>query len=220
LIFFRENINSKKNNFFVYSSSTEPTLICQNPIEESEQVASLPPLSLVNTQRSSSFSSDPLEVVNENLSDTQTAVESLSNSEPSNPTMVVITSPSFNSDLSSEQNDSIDSLNPSSTSFLQTKQRRITHRRNKSEPFKSASAEDLSSTTNNDSPLSNNAKDEIRRKSSTKMKPITQDKSPPSLTIRKKKAWYNVSGIYFFEHLYVLYICVFSFQRFNESVII
>ncbi|CAF4706239.1 unnamed protein product, partial [Rotaria magnacalcarata] len=49
--------------------------------------------------------------------------------------MVVVTSPSFNSDLSLEQNDSINQLNPSSSSFLQTKQRRIDHRRNKSEPF-------------------------------------------------------------------------------------
>jgi len=111
--------------------------------------------------------------------------------------MVVVTSPSFNSDLSSEQNDSIPS---SSSSFLHTKQHQINHRRNKSEPFKSASTEDLTSTINNDESLNYNARDEIRRKSSIKIKRTLEEKSPPSstTTTRKKKAWYtvNVSVIY------------------------
>jgi hypothetical protein len=149
-----------------------------------------------NIHRSNSFSSDTPDTSIDDPSNTQTAVESLSNSESSNPTMVVVTSPSFNSDLSSEQNDSINQLTSSSSSHLQTKQHRSDHRRNKSEPFKSASTEDLPSTTNTDSPLdNNNSRDENRRKSSTKIKQIIEEKTPPSSSSisRKKKVWYNVS---------------------------
>jgi hypothetical protein len=138
-----------------------------------------------NTQRSNSFSSDTLDTPNEESSDPSTTVECLSNTSSFNPAMVVVTSPSFNSDLSSEQNGSNNQL------FLDAKH----HRRNKSEPFKSASTENLSSTNDdNDSSLSYNPKDEIRRKSSTKIKLIIQEKSPSSstTTARKKKAWYNV----------------------------
>lgn len=157
--------------------------------------------SSVNTERSNSFSSDSVETSNDDPSDTPTLLENRSNSEPFNSTMVVVTSPSFNSDLSSEQNDSIDQLNSSSSSssFLQTQQRRINHRRNKSEPFKSISNEDLSSTTSND------IKDEIRRKSSSsKSKHLVQEKTPPSSTIttRKKKAWYNVSTLCIYIYIY------------------
>jgi hypothetical protein len=178
----------------------------------------------VNIQRSNSFSSDTPDTLNEDPSDTQTTVECLSNSEPSKSTMVVVTSPSFNSDLSSEQNDSID---PSSLSFLQTNQRRIDHRRNKSEPFKSASTEDLPSITNNDSLLSNNARDDIRRKSSTKIKQIIPEKSSlSSTTSRKKKLWYNVSLIYclvfivqfIYDYLYIIYILPIFVFFFNASM--
>ncbi len=139
---------------------------------------------------SNSFSSDILDTPNEEPSDPSTTIECLSNSESSNPTMVVVTSPSFNSDLSSEQNDSID--------HTKQQQRQINHRRNKSEPFKSASTEDLTSTINNDESLSYNKRDEIRRKSSIKIKQVMEEKSPPSSTTitRRKKVWYNVSVIY------------------------
>ncbi len=189
----------------------------------------------IDTQRSNSFSQDSPDILNEKSFNIQTTVECSPNTECSNPTMVVVTSPSFNSDLSSEQNDSIDQLNPSSLSFLQTKHRRIHHRRNKSEPVKSLSTEDLSSTTlldlslpvttNNESPLTNNATNQTRKRSSTKLnsnnispsiisKQIVQEKSSSSstATTRKKKPWYNVSinfcfliiSIAYFYHFYLL----------------
>lgn len=154
----------------------------------------------VNTQRSNSFSSDNVEISNENSLDAPTSLETRSNSEPFNSARVVVTSPTFGSDLSSEQNDSIEQLNSSSSSHLQTKQHQTKHRRNKSEPFKSASNEDLSSslTTTSDT------KDENRRKSATKFKQSTSEKTPPSstTTTRKKKAWYNVSNHFLYPHLF------------------
>ena len=122
--------------------------------------------------------------------------------------MVVVTSPSFTSDLPFEKNDLIDQLTPSTSSYLQTKQqRRIDHRRNRSEPVKSASTEDLPSTINIDSSLSNNANQSIRRKSSTKIKPIQEEKPFLSATTtRKKKAWYNVSWTFY----YLLPLCNLS----------
>lgn len=147
--------------------------------EESETVA-------VNTARTNSFSSDTLEIINENGTDSQQSNE--------NTTTVIITSPSINSNLGSEYNDSFETLDTQSVPYLQTKQRRIDHRRNKSEPFKSMSTEDLPSLTTNESSISNNnAKNETRRKSSTKAKQNLDEKSSPvSTTSKKKKAWYNV----------------------------
>jgi hypothetical protein len=130
--------------------------------------------------------------------------------------MVVVTSPSFNSDLSSEQNDSIDDINPSSLSFLQTKQRRIDHRRNKSEPVIIATLEDLpttlesssTSTTSNESAMSSNHSFDHKIKSSTKTHSssihskhtiiLTSSQiSDKSSSTKKKKPWYNVSNIFF-----------------------
>jgi hypothetical protein len=99
---------------------------------------------------------------------------------------VIITSPSFDF----EQNDSIDS---SSTVFLQAN-----YRRNKSDPYKSNSTDNLLSSTINDLSMSNNAHNETRRKSSRKIKQIIEEKKPSSSSTaaRKKKAWYNVSTNY------------------------
>jgi hypothetical protein len=189
-----------KNNFFLNSLSPEiSSPIPQTPIEESNLVTLISVSSFADVQQSNSFPSD---IIDENPSNTPTAAECLPNNEP---TMFIVTSPSINSDLSSEQNDAIKQLSPSSFSFLQTKQRPINHRRNKSEPVKSASTEDLPSTTN-----SENLINEPRRKSSTKLpsnntspstiiKQISQEKS--SATSRKKKSWYNVSAIYHLSYL-------------------
>ncbi|CAF4709657.1 unnamed protein product [Rotaria sp. Silwood1] len=208
-------INASLSNKCPYHNApTDFSPIPQSPIEESDQVI-LTSISLpAEAQRSNSFLSDSIDILNEKSSNIQTVSieQCLSNNESSNQTTkVVVTSPSFHSDLSLEQNDSIDPLNSSSLSFLQTKQRRIDHRRNKSEPFKSASTEDIPSTTvlelsstSNESPLSNNTNNQTRRKlltndssnniSSLKtIKSITQEKSSSSSsTPRKKKPWYNV----------------------------
>ncbi|CAF2070555.1 unnamed protein product [Rotaria magnacalcarata] len=208
-----DNILSKNTQRL--SSSSEISPIPQTPIEENDQVILISSSLLTDTQRSNSLTIDTIDTLNEEPSDIETVpvVECLSNTEIGNAKMVVVTSPSFNSDLSLEQNDSINQLNPSSSSFLQTKQRRIDHRRNKSEPFKCTSTEDISSaielelsstsTTSNESQISNNSLNQIRRKSSTKadsnnisslktVKQITQEKSSPStVTSRKKKLWYN-----------------------------
>ncbi|CAF3759864.1 unnamed protein product [Rotaria sordida] len=224
------------------SSSPDNSAIPPSPIEDSDQVIltsiSLPP----DLQRTKSLSSDTIDILNEKSSNVQTAsnVQHLSNSESSHRTKFVVTSPS-NSDLSSEQNDSIDQLNSSSLSFLQTKHRRIDHRRNKSEPIKSASTENISSTialelsststTSNESPLSNNAKNQNRRKSSTKInsnnissiktiKSITQEKSSPSstTTARKKKPWYNVNKIQYKMDTVRLFFNTKSFRRSNRKL--
>jgi hypothetical protein len=174
----------------------------------------------VDTLRSNSVPSDTTDTNSEKSFKTQTVLEHYPNDDSYNTTMVVVTSPSFNSDLSSEQNDSIDDINPSSLSFLHTKQRRIDHRRNKSEPVTSANLEDapstpilelsLNSTTSNDSPLSNNTSNESKRKSSANAKQITQEKSSPSTTTatRKKKPWYNVStSSFYYYHFKCLFLC-------------
>ncbi len=151
-----------------------------------------------------SSSSDNLqsETIDENTSNSQTDVDCLPKTES---TMFIVTSPSITSELSAEQNDSIDPSNASSLLFLQTRQQRQTnHRRIKSEPVKSASTEDLPSIINN-----HNSIIEPRRKSSIKIpsnnnspstiiKQISQDKSSSSTTsTRKKKPWYNVSVFYY-----------------------
>ncbi|CAF4262233.1 unnamed protein product [Rotaria socialis] len=210
-----DNILAK--NMQRLSSSSEISPIPQTPIEENDQVILISSSLLTDTQRSNSLTIDKIGTLNEESSNIETVpvVECLSNTEIANAKMVVVTSPSFNSDLSLEQNDSINQLNPSSSSFLETKQRRIDHRRNKSEPFKCTSTEDIpsaielelssASTTSNESQISNNSLNQIRRKSSTKtdsnnipslktVKQIAQEKSSPSaITSRKKKPWYNLN---------------------------
>jgi hypothetical protein len=161
-------------------------------------VTLIPPPSSTNSQKSLNSPTVIIESFNEDQND---PIENISDDEVSSPKTVIVTSPSLNSDLIFEQNDSID---PSSTVFLQAD-----YRRNRSEPFKSNSTEDLSSI-NNDSSISNNARDEPRRKSSIKIKQIIEEKTPPTFSTasRKKKAWYNVSKIYCF-YLSSLYIFVF-----------
>lgn len=161
--------------FFSYSSSPE-----LNPTEDSTELTPIPPYT---SQRSHSSPSVTVDSLTEDHSDPQSVIENLSEEEVSNPATIIITSPSFQS----EQTDSIESLN----SPPEHHQRRIDHRRNKSEPVKSLSNEDLHSSTNLDSSLSNNARDELRRKSSIKIKPNLDEKT--LTTTRKKKAWYNVS---------------------------
>ncbi|CAF1320501.1 unnamed protein product [Adineta steineri] len=203
-----------KSKQLLSSSSPEISPIVENLSEESDNVTLLSSSSsvLVDTQQSNNLSSDSINISSDDKSfNDQTSVGYLPNTDSSNSTMVIVTSPSFTSDLLSEQNDSIDQLNSSSLSFLQTKQRRIDHRRNKSEPIKSASTEDLASSTILD--LSSNNESSIGKKSSVKLTPnnssplatskqLTLEKvsSQSSTTSRKKKPWYNVSIIsyYFF----------------------
>ncbi|CAF4104790.1 unnamed protein product [Rotaria sp. Silwood2] len=126
---------------------------------------------------------------NETNSDKQTDVMSLPNNESSNIKMFVISSPSNSDDISFEENKSIlneltDNVNLSSLSYLKTKQRKIDHRRNKSEPVINSNLEDISSinsykrttilessstsTTSNESAISNNEYFEKKKKSSKK----------------------------------------------------
>ena len=141
--------------------------------------------------------------------------------------MMLVISPSSHDDISSEQrnsllNESTDKVNLSSLAFLQTKQRQINHRRNKSEPLITATLEELSSinslsttatvlessstsTTSNESAMSSNASFEKKRKcSKPNISPVintkqtnssqTQQQRPSSSAItKKKKPWYNVS---------------------------
>lgn len=145
----------------------------------------------------------------------------------------ILNSRIYNDEISIEQksnllNESTDKVNLSSLLFLQTKQRRIDHRRNKSEPVIRASLEDLSllnsqvnpilessstSTTSNESAISSNTSSEKKRKSS-KIKnnsPLINDKqiqdkssSISSSATKKKKPWYNVSLLF----SYSIYLCV------------
>jgi hypothetical protein len=157
--------------------------------------------------------------------------------------MDIVTHPLYNDEMLSSQtnsllNESKDKVNLSSLSFLQTKQRRIDHRRNKSEPLIRASLEDLSSinsiertilessstsTTSNESAMSSNASYDIKRKSSkiqssssSRILKQTQIKSSSSSTTKKKKPWYNVS---FFEFVSIIDTLHFFFQRLNKSTI-
>lgn len=143
----------------------------QSPIEECDSVILTSTSLITDTQQS-----NPTDEFTEKSSAYQTItnLECLSTSANCNTKTVLVTSPSNNSDISLEQNDSIGQSNSSSSSsFLQTKQCRIDHRRNKSEPFRSASTEDLSSlktlelsstsTTSNDSPLSNDKIYHVKR---------------------------------------------------------
>ncbi len=112
--------------------------------------------------------------------------------------------------MSSELNESTDEVNLSSLSYLESKQRRIDHRRNKSEPVILANLEDLNSTklilessststTSNESAISH--KSSLNKKKSSKIKtnsPLInlkqiEHKSSISSSTKKKKSWYNVS---------------------------
>ncbi|UJR07616.1 hypothetical protein I4U23_011905 [Adineta vaga] len=181
-----------KSKLLLSTSSLEVSPIPESPSDESNPVTLLSSTLLpLDTQRSNSFPSDAIDTNNGTYSDSHTPIEPLPCSESVSQTLVVVTSPSFNSDLASEQNDSIDQLYSSSLSYLQTKQRRIDHRRNKSEPVKSPSTEDLSSTNvNNNDSSTNNTPSEIRKKSNVATTP-----SSLSSSSRKKKAWYNVSMV-------------------------
>ncbi len=215
------------------------------PSEESSQI----PLTLPSRpqQQQNTFSSNlsgTIDSVNDKSSNTQTgknlyfinksnkSIKCLVGSVPSNEesciTMLMVTSPSFNDEHFCEQNpnllnESTDKVNLSSLSFLQTKQRRIDHRRNKSEPVINATIEDLNShlessstsTTSNESAMSSNYSFENKRKSSTKStspsmysKQTINGNSDKSSSTKKKKPWYNVSLT---EYIY------FFFQRLNES---
>ncbi|CAF1579096.1 unnamed protein product [Adineta ricciae] len=132
-------------------------------------------------------------------------------------------------DLSLEQKsyllrESADQVNLSSLTYLQTKQRQINHRRNKSEPVILGNLTELSSltsypntstkamlessstsTTSNESALSANASFEKKKKSSNKKtspiltdnKQILNQERPSTSSItKKKKPWYNVSEIF------------------------
>ncbi|CAF1637880.1 unnamed protein product [Adineta ricciae] len=170
-----------KSKLLLSTTPPEISPIPESPSEESNHVKLISSISISpDTQRSNSFPSD--------LTDTNDNNETRPSSDSANSTLFVVTSPSFNSDLSSEQNDDVNQLDSSSVSYLQSKQRRIDHRRNRSEPVKSQSTEDLSSNSviNNDS-SNNNTPTEIRKKSTAVTTPSS------SLSSRKKKAWYNVS---------------------------
>jgi hypothetical protein len=119
------------------------------------------------------------------------AVGNVPSNEMSSMNMILLTSPSNSNEMSFEQNNSLlnestDEVNLSSLSFLQTKQRRINHRRNKSEPVIIANLEELpsikslskrattilesssTSTTSNESAITTNASYQNKRKFSTK----------------------------------------------------
>ncbi|CAM4825655.1 unnamed protein product [Rotaria magnacalcarata] len=171
---------------------------------------------------------------NENNSNKQIAIGNLPNNESSDIKMFMVTSPSQSDDISFEEknlllNELTDNVNLSSLSFLQTKQRKIDHRRNKSEPVINTNLEDLSSinssytrpsilessstsTTSNESAISSNASFEKKRKSSKKTlspsrnlkKNMENNNSPQiqdksSSTTKKKKPWYNVSLFNFLQ---------------------
>ena len=197
------------------------------PSEESSQI----PLTLPSRpQQQNTFSSNlsgTIESVNDKSSNIQTGknfyfrnkineIKYLVGSVPSNEgcsiTMLMITSPSFNDENPNLLNESTDKVNLSSLSFLQTKQRRIDHRRNKSEPVINANLEDLNShlessstsTTSNESAMSSNHSFENKRKSSVKsnspsisskqtINANSSQNSDKSSSTKKKKPWYNVS---------------------------
>ncbi|CAF3616853.1 unnamed protein product [Rotaria sp. Silwood1] len=193
-----------------------------SPKEESSQVTSISSLITLpasprqqlnnissQTSNTSSNLSGTIYDVNEANSDKQTGyVLSLPNNESSNVKMFVISSPSNSDDISFEENKSIinestDKVNISSLSYLKTKQRKIDHRRNKSEPVINANLEDLSSinsyprttilessstsTTSNESAMSNNGSFEKKRKSSKKQ-------SSPSINTNKINENNNISS--------------------------
>ncbi|CAF1638120.1 unnamed protein product [Adineta ricciae] len=178
-----------KSKLLLSTSPPEISPIPESPSEESNHVKLISSTSIpFDTQRCNSSPS--------NLTDTNNNTETFPSSDSANSTLFVVTSPSFNSDLSSEQNDDVNQLDSSSVSYLQSKQRRIDHRRNRSEPVKSQSTEDLSSNSviNNDS-SNNNTPTEIRKKSTAATTPSSSSSS------RKKKAWYNVSRNYHSESI-------------------
>ena len=190
-------MNEKLQSLILNRLPPETSPIPHSPIEESNQLSSS--LIMDDSPATNNSTFDLTDIHQEKLSNTETSnnIQCLSNNKSS----VIL------SNLSSEPNDSIDQFN--SSLFLQKKQHRIDHRRNKSEPFKSASIDNIPSeqifdlsSTKNTIPISNHATDQIKRKSSTKLnisplknvKSQTNDKpSSLSTTSRKKKPWYNVS---------------------------
>ncbi|CAF0830486.1 unnamed protein product [Adineta steineri] len=197
------------------------------PIDESNQKTLISSsITLPSGPQQNNLSSNlsgTIDSFNNKTSTTQTAVGNVPSNEMSSMAMVLVTSPSYNDDISFEQNNSLlnestDKVNLSSLSFLQTKQRQINHRRNKSEPVILGNLEELSSslipnpttslllessstsTTSNESAMSNNTSFENKRKSSSKnlspstnIKQTTNGERPSSSTTKKKKPWYNVS---------------------------
>ncbi|CAF0935310.1 unnamed protein product [Rotaria sordida] len=187
---------------------------CSPPKEESSQVAlisssiTLPvglrqQLNNISSQTcntSSNISGTTYYFNETNSSDKQTDIVNLPNNESSNIKMFVVSSPSHSDDISFEENKSIlnestDKVNLSSLSYLQTKHRKIDHRRNKSEPVINANLVDLSSinsyprttilessstsTTSNESAITNNSSYEKKRKSSKKV-------NSPSINMKKR----------------------------------
>ena len=116
--------------------------------------------------------------------------------------------------VSSSSNSSMDSMNINSLSYIQTKQRRIDHRRNKSEPLIRSNLDDeqenlstrncqtilessSTSTTSNDSSLSHSSTHYHKKSSNDQIHSPSnhfKDKSSNSSSAtKKKKSWYNVS---------------------------
>ncbi|UJR38575.1 hypothetical protein I4U23_031241 [Adineta vaga] len=175
-------------------------------------------LSSISSNNSSNLSGTIDSLINKS-----STVGNVPNNEISSMTMLMISSPSYNDNLSSEQrtsllNESSDEVNLSSLLYLQSKQRQINHRRNKSEPVIIGNLDKLStktilessstSTTSNESALSGNASSGKKRKSSTKktspninnnkqelLTSQLQDRlsssSSTTTTTKKKKPWYN-----------------------------
>ena len=114
----------------------------------------------------------------------------------------------LNDESSQEQknNKSDDEMNVNCLSYIQTKQRRIDHRRNKSEPLirsnldEDEQDENLSlinlqssstSTTSNESALSHSSSQ--NQTNSSIKSPSNQLKQKSSSTTKKKKSWLSVS---------------------------
>lgn len=118
------------------------------------------------------------------------------------------------SESSQEQknNKSDDEINVNCLSYIQTKHRRIDHRRNKSEPLIRSNLDEeeeqinlqssSTSTTSNESALSHSSS-QYQTNSSIKS-PLNQHKPKSSSTTKKKKSW--------------LYVSYPSLTRFNESI--
>ena len=164
-------------------------------------------------------------------------VGSVPNNENLRNTMDIFSCSFDNDEILNEQNNElIDKVNLSSLSYIQTKQRRIDHRRNKSEPLIRGNIQDnissinsnrltllessSTSTNSNESSISfNNSFENKTKYSKTKnFSPTTnikQIQDKPSSTNKKKKPWYNVSIhiltlIKSFNHLFRLHLNTFS----------
>ncbi|UJR38576.1 hypothetical protein I4U23_031242 [Adineta vaga] len=104
-------------------------------------------LSSISSNNSSNLSGTIDSLINKS-----STVGNVPNNEISSMTMLMISSPSYNDNLSSEQrtsllNESSDEVNLSSLLYLQSKQRQINHRRNKSEPVIIGNLDELSTKT-------------------------------------------------------------------------